>query len=56
MIWLNNKLINKSEVARRLKITPIALYAKIKNKNGNKITASDLEKLESIRKQLKSEL
>lgn len=48
MNWLNNKIINKSEVARQLGISPILFRMKLKNINRNKFTPEENYKLVDI--------
>lgn len=52
MEWIKNPLINKSEVARQLGISPALLKFKLENTNGNRFTVADLENLEFIRASL----
>lgn len=53
MDWLNDKMINKSEVARRLGMSQQLLKNKLKNKQYNRILPHEAEKLKAIGEQLK---
>ena len=53
MDWLNDKIINKSEVARRLGMSQQLLKNKLKNKQYNRILPHEKEKLKAIGEQLK---
>lgn len=48
MNWLNNKIINKSEVARQLGISPILFRMKLKKINRNKFKPEENYKLVDI--------
>ena len=54
--WLNNKLINKSEVARQIGISAMLFRMKLKNINRNRFTREELEKLEDVRTRLYNSL
>lgn len=53
MDWLGDKIINKSEVARRLGMSQQLLKNKLKNKQYNRILPHEKEKLKAIGEQLK---
>ena len=50
--WLNNKLINKSEVARQIGISTMLFRMKLKNINRNRFTRDELQKLDDVRTRL----
>lgn len=52
MNWLNNRIINKSEVARLIGISPILFRMKLKKINRNRFTTNELKKLEEIRNKI----
>jgi hypothetical protein len=54
--WLKSKLFNKSEIARLIGMRPSTLTNKINNLQGQRITPSDLVKLESVKKKIFQEL
>lgn len=54
--WLNNKLINKSEVARQIGISAILFRMKLKNINRNRFTSDELKKLDDVRTRLYNSL
>lgn len=56
MNWLNNKLINKSEVARQIGISTILFRMKLKNINRNRFTSDELQKLDKVRTKLYNSL
>lgn len=56
MNWLNNKLINKSEVARQIGISTILFRMKLKNINRNRFTSDELQKLDDVRTKLYNSL
>jgi len=53
MDWLKSKLINKSEVARQLKISQPLLNNKLKNNQYNKILPHEKKALIEIGEKLK---
>ena len=50
--WLNNKIINKSEVARQIGISTMLFRMKLKNINRNRFTSDELKKLDDVRTKL----
>jgi len=56
MDWLNDKMINKSEVARRLGMSQQLLKNKLKNKQYNRILPHEKDKLRAIGAQLIEEI
>lgn len=56
MNWLNNKLINKSEVARQIGISTMLFRMKLKNINRNRFTSDELKKLDEVRTRLYNSL
>ena len=54
--WINNKLINKSEVARQIGISTILFRMKLKNINRNRFTSGELQKLDEVRTKLYNSL
>lgn len=54
--WLNNKLINKSEVARQIGVSAILFRMKLKNINRNRFTSDELQKLDDVRTRLYNSL
>ncbi len=56
MEWLNNKLINKSEIARQIGISTILFRMKLKNINRNRFTSDELKKLDEVRTRLYNSL
>ena len=54
--WLNNKLINKSEVARQIGISAILFRMKLKNINRNRFTSDEIKKLDEVRSELYNSL
>lgn len=56
MDWLNDKIINKSEVARRLGMSQQLLKNKLKNKQYNRILPHEKDKLRAIGAQLIEEI
>ena len=56
MKWLNNKLINKSEVARQIDISTMLFRMKLKNINRNRFTSDELKKLDEVRTKLYNSL
>jgi predicted transcriptional regulator len=50
--WINQPLINKSEVARQIGISTILFRMKLKNINRNRFTSDELKKLDEVRTRL----
>lgn len=55
-MWLDNPLINNSEIARALNISPDLFYKKKKNIQRNRFTEEEIKRLDKIRKQLREDL
>lgn len=49
MKWLRSKSFNNADIARQIGLTPSMLKNKIDGRNGNRLTESDLAKLEMVR-------
>lgn len=56
MNWINNRLINKAQIARLMKISRTGLKFKIEKTNGNFFNESDKNKLNIIAIDLMKEL
>lgn len=56
MNWLNNKLINKSEVARQIGISAMLFRMKLKKINRNRFTSDELKKIDEVRTKLYNSL
>lgn len=54
--WLNNKIINKSEVARQIGISTMLFRMKLKNINRNRFTSDELQKIDEVRTRLYNSL
>jgi len=51
-----NKLINQSELARRVGLTPSLFRKKLKNVNYNKFSEIEIKKIQDVLKDLSSDL
>lgn len=56
MEWLNSTAINKSDVAKRLGISPTLFTNKLKQVQYKRFSGDELERLEQIRLQIVAEL
>lgn len=54
MNWINDKIINKSEVARQLGISPGLFRMKLNNINRNRFTRIEIIKLRYIKMSLRN--
>ena len=52
MDWIKNKLINNSEVARRLGLSPSLFHRKLNEQQGKRFSTVELAKLNEIREEL----
>ena len=49
MIWIENKLINKSEISRQIGISATLFRMKLKRINRNKFTTDEIKRINDVK-------